>query len=385
MRILIAPDKFKSCLTAPQVVEHLASAIAEFDRTIEIDPCPLADGGEGTVEALDLATNGERITCRVTGPLPDMKVDATFGLISDQSGASDKRTAVVEMSAASGLYFLGVDERNPEFTTTFGTGELLLEAARHGVGRIILGIGGSATIDGGIGCCQAAGLPVILQDQGPADPHEPLVGADLPRVVLIKHGRGSPLDRIPIEVASDVTNPLYGPNGAARVFGPQKGATAAQVDQFDDWLRTLARRCDADAIANRPGAGAAGGLGFAMMAFFNANLRPGFAIVAEAVGLAERIRTADLVITGEGRLDESSLHGKVPVSVAALCRQLRVPCIAVVGGIERSIQWETTFQRVHALSDYARDTTQAIAEAPKLLKKAVIEALHERELKQRQR
>src|SRR5205085_222290 len=182
--------------------------------------------------------------------------------------------------------------------------------------RIILGIGGSATNDGGIGCAQACGLPVILRDEGAADPREPLVGADLRRVVLIKHARGSPLDRVRITVACDVTNPLFGPNGAARVFGPQKGATAEQVEELDELLRRLAERCGKIAEATTPGAGAAGGLGFAMLAFFGATLRPGFDIVADAVRLRERLRGADLCITGDGRLDAASFAGKAAVSVA---------------------------------------------------------------------
>jgi glycerate kinase len=390
MRILIAPDKFKSSLTAPQVARAIARGLLARDGKLIIDECPLADGGEGTVQALVAATGGSFKTQRVTGPLPDMKVDATFGLLGtspaerEPSGSaagpnplSHPLIAVIEMAAASGLHLLPDEDRNPANTTTFGTGELLLHAARAGASKIILGIGGSATIDAGIGCCQAAGLPVILDEIGPADPHEPLVGSDLARVVLIKHARGSPLDRIPIEVASDVTNPLYGPTGAARIFGPQKGATPRQVDQFDDWLRTLAARCGADDVAQKPGAGAAGGLGFAMMAFFKAHLRPGFQIVAQAVLLRDRVQQADLVITGEGRLDASSLHGKVPVSVAALCTELNKPCIAIAGTVERSIDWKPHFAQTHALTDIAADTPAAIAQAAELLARIAPRALRE--------
>ena len=324
MRVIIAPDKFKGSLSADQV----ARAIARGLRDAEIDACPVADGGEGTVAALVAATNGRFETRTVTGPLPDMRVDATLGILGNT------HTAVIEMSAASGLALLPPEDRDPMRTTTYGTGELLLHAAKLGAKEIILGIGGSATVDGGIGCAQAAGQPVILDQIGPADPHEPLVGEDLRRVVLIKHARGSPLDRVKITVASDVTNPLFGPNGAARIFGPQKGATPQQVEELDALLKQLATRCGKLAEAETPGAGAAGGLGFAMLAFFNATLRPGFDIVADAVHLRDRLRGADLCITGEGRLDASSLGGKAAVGVARVCKELSVPCVAIVGSAD---------------------------------------------------
>jgi glycerate kinase len=332
MKILLAPDKFKDCLSADAVAEAMAAGLRRADSTIEIDACPIADGGEGTVAALVAATGGRFETRRVTGPLPDMRVDASFGILGDG------KTAVIEMVAASGLALLAPEDRDPMRTTTYGTGELLVEAAKLGVSEIILGIGGSATVDGGIGCAQACGQPVILDDppSGPADPREPLIGEDLRRVVLIKHARGSPVDRVKITVACDVTNPLFGPIGAARVFGPQKGATPDQVHELDALLERLSRRCGKIAEANTPGAGAAGGLGFAMLAFFGATLRPGFDIVADAVHLRDRLRGVDLCITGEGRLDASSLSGKAAVGVARLCREMNVACHAIVGSVDES-------------------------------------------------
>jgi glycerate kinase len=292
-----------------------------------IDACPVADGGEGTVDALVAATGGRVVTRRVTGPLPEMKVDAPFGILGDGE------TAVVEMAAASGLHWLKANERDPLATTTFGTGELLVEAAKLGVRQIILGIGGSATVDAGIGCAQACGLPVILAGGEPVSATEPLCGRDLPSVVLVKHGRGSSVERVRIVVACDVTNPLYGPDGAAPVYGPQKGAAPPVVRWLDDELRALAARLGKTAEAKMPGAGAAGGLGFAMLAWFGATLRSGVEIVIEATGLEHRLAGADLCLTGEGRLDASSLHGKAPVGVARLCRRLGVPCLAVVGSV----------------------------------------------------
>jgi len=327
MKILIAPDKFKGCLSAAEVAHHLAIGAYLADPSAEISLCPMADGGEGTVQALVSATGGELLTHRVTGPLPDTKVDAIFGILGD------RKTAVIEMAAASGLALLPPDLRNPLNTTTFGTGELLLAAAELGVARIILGIGGSATCDAGIGCCQAAGLPVLMRSGEPAAHTEPLTAQDLPEVVLIKRGRGTPLDRLHILVASDVDNPLYGPRGAAPVFAPQKGASPEQVRWLDSELEHLARRCNAIDAATTPGAGAAGGLGFAMLAFFNAELRPGIDIVIDAVHLADRLNNIDLVLTGEGRLDASSLGGKTVIGVADLCKQLHIPCIAICGEI----------------------------------------------------
>jgi glycerate kinase len=333
MRILIAPDKFKDCLSAEAVARSIATGLTSAPPRLppaylSLDLCPIADGGEGTVAALVSATNGRLETRTVTGPLPDMRVDARFGILGDGT------TAVIEMSAATGLALLPPQDRDPMRTTTFGTGQLLLEAAKVGAKAIVLGIGGSATVDGGIGAAQACGQPVILDQLGPADTHEPLVGHDLRRVVLIKHARGSPLDRVRITVACDVTNPLFGPNGAAKIFGPQKGATPEQVEELDALLKQLATRCGKLAEAEMPGAGAAGGLGFAMLAFFNAQLRPGFDIVADAVRLRERLRGADLCITGEGRLDASSLSGKAAVGVARMCKELNVPCVAIVGSVD---------------------------------------------------
>jgi glycerate kinase len=348
MRIVVAPDKFKGTASAIEVAEAMADGVRDLWPHAQLDLCPMSDGGEGFVEAMVRAAGGRCVTARVTGPLPEMKVDARFGVI-------DGDTAVVEMSAASGLWLLPPDQRDPEATTTFGTGELLVAAKRQGCKRILLGIGGSATIDGGIGCCHAAGLAVILEDGEPSSPTEPLCGRDLPRVVMIKSHRGEPLAGADITVACDVTNPLCGPDGAARVFGPQKGATPAQVERFDAWLDQLARRCGKADVARSPGAGAAGGLGFAMMAFFGATLRHGAEVVIEATRLRDRLRGVDLCITGEGRIDRSSLAGKAPVSIARLCREAGVRCLAVGGSVDRAV--ELPFDRTASLTEIASEAS----------------------------
>jgi glycerate kinase len=333
MRIVIAPDKFKDCLSAPDVADAIARGVRDAVPGATVDLCPIADGGEGTVEALVAATGGRFETRRVTGSLPEMKIDGRFGVLGDGT------TAVVEMSAASGLALLKSEDRNPLNTTTFGTGELLVAASTlPGITHIILGIGGSATTDAGIGCAQACGLPVILAHGQPVAMTEPLCGRDMVDVVLVKHGRGSPVERVKITVARDVTNPLYGPSGAAAVFGPQNGATPDVVRQLDEMLKALADRLGKTSEANTPGAGAAGGLGFGMLAFFpNATLRSGVDIVLDATRLRERLSGADLCITGEGRLDATSFGGKTVGGVARLSKTLGVPCVALVGDVEESV------------------------------------------------
>ena len=377
MRVVVAPDKFKGCLTAPQVCEAIAAGIRRASADAVIDLCPIADGGEGTVAALATATNGRFETRRVTGPLPEMKVDATFGVLG--SGT----TAVIEMSAASGLALLRPDERDPLATTTYGTGQLLMEAARLGVADVILGIGGSATIDAGVGCAQACGLPVILRDGAPVSPTEPLCGRDLPDVALVKHGRGSPVERVRITVACDVTNPLFGPNGAAPVFGSQKGATPEQVVEIDAQLRALAERLGKLKEASTPGAGAAGGLGFGMLAFFGAALRPGVDIVIDAVRLRERLEGADLCITGEGCLDAQSLSGKAPIGVARLCKQLGIPCVAIVGtaGEGADAARSEGVTEIRPIRHGSVSLDESLRSAPRLIAEAAASAVQQRRAK----
>lgn len=364
MYIVIAPDKFKGCLSAAAVAEAIARGVRRAAPDARLDLCPMADGGEGTVAAMVAATHGTLITRRVTGPLPEMKVDATFGMLGDG------QTAVVEMAAASGLALLPrAQDRDPMATTTFGTGQLLLAAAELGAKRCILGIGGSATVDGGIGCAQACGLPVLLEDGEPVSATEPLCGRDLDRVVLIKHGRGSPVERMAITVACDVANPLYGENGAALVFGPQKGATPRQARELDRLLQRLAERTGKLAEAQTPGAGAAGGLGFAMLAFFGATLRSGIETLIEATNLRARLAGADLCITGEGRFDSQSLHGKAPIGIARLCDALGIPCVAFAGALGPGLESASAqgLTACFAICDRPMDLETAMRETPTLL------------------
>ncbi len=327
MHIVIAPDKFKGCLSAADVADAMAAGVTLAAPDATVDVCTIADGGEGFVDAMVRATGGRGLTRRVTGPLPDMKVDAAYGI------RGDGKTAVIEMAAAAGLALLKPAERDPMATTTFGVGELIRAVIESGCRKILLGIGGSATVDGGLGCAQATGHTIVLQDGEPVSPAEPLTGRDLERIVMINRHRGEITDGVEIVVACDVTNPLYGPTGAAAVFGPQKGATPEQVKQLDAWLRGLVVRTGKETEANTPGAGAAGGLGFGLLAYFGATLVSGIDLVVDSTNLRERLASADLCLTGEGRLDRQSAGGKAVAGVAKLCKELGVPCVALAGSI----------------------------------------------------
>jgi glycerate kinase len=363
MRIVIAPDKFKGCLTAAEVADAIAAGVRRALPGAVIERIPLADGGEGTVDALVAATAGQIVPTRVMGPLPESQVHATFALLGDG------RTAVVEMAAASGLHLLRPDQLNPEATTTCGTGQLLLAARERGARKIILGIGGSATTDGGAGCAQACGI-TFAADGKPV--LTPLTGGHLVRHTLTVTNPHHALEDIEILVACDVNNPLYGPKGAARVFGPQKGATPEQVERLDSALARLAQSTGNNPLAHYPGAGAAGGLGFGLLAFLGARIVPGFDLIAQTLHLKDRLAGADCVITGEGRLDASSLHGKTAIGVARLCKELNIPCIALVGAVAEGAEGALAegITKYLAIADPSMPLTQAMAQAPQLLQRA---------------
>lgn len=327
MKIVIAPDKFKGCLTASEVARALAEGVRKAAPEAELDLVPMADGGEGTVEAIVTSTGGRIVTRRVSGPLPRMRVDAPIGL------SGDGKTAVIEMASASGLHLLKDDQCDPLRTTTYGTGELLRAAAELGATHIILGIGGSASIDGGIGVAQAWDARFVLKTgQVHTTGDRRLSGGDLSNLLRLDAPPDVP-SHLKFTVACDVANPLYGPDGAAPIFGPQKGASPEQVKQLDDGLRNLARLSGEMALADRAGAGAAGGLGFGMMAFFHADIRSGVEIVIDATRLRERVIGADLVLTGEGRLDAQTAAGKTVLGVSQVARSAGVPCVALAGAV----------------------------------------------------
>ena len=331
MRVVIAPDSFKESASAKAVARALAEGVRRAAPDAHIVEMPMADGGEGTVETLVEATGGTFIDKEATGPL-GKPVEARYGLLGDGI------TAVIEMTAASGLALVPRDRRDPRFTTTRGTGELMADALERGVEHIILGLGGSATADGGAGMAQALGYHLLdglgeeLESGGAALVHLARIDASQ------KHGG---LDSCKVLVASDVRNPLCGERGAARVYGPQKGATPEAVEVLDEALRHFAEIIARDLgkhVLDMPGAGAAGGLGAGLAAFAGGTLQPGVELIAEYCGLETHIRGADFVLTGEGGLNDQTLNGKTPFGVAQIAKRHGVPVIAVAGGLEEG--WE---------------------------------------------
>jgi glycerate kinase len=328
MKIVIAPDSFKESLTALQVADAIEAGMRDVWPDATYVKVPMADGGEGTVQALIDATGGRRVEVRVTGPL-GQTVDSFYGVSGD--------LAVIEMAAASGLEGVPPDLRDPRTATSRGTGELIRAALDAGARRFILGVGGSATNDGGAGMLQALGVRLLDADGGDIGPG----GAELARLDRIDVAGLDPRVReAEFRIACDVDNPLVGPRGASAVFGPQKGATPAMVAQLDAALAHYAeviRRQDGtmrdEDIAQLPGAGAGGGIAAAMVVFLKGQLKPGVEIVTEAVGLDAAVRDADLVVTGEGRIDGQTVHGKTPMGVAHVARRHGKPVVAIGGSL----------------------------------------------------
>ncbi|MDQ0217771.1 glycerate kinase [Peribacillus cavernae] len=324
MKIVIAPDSFKESLTAMEVANAAERGFRGIFPNADIVKVPMADGGEGTVQSLVDATDGKVIEKTVTGPLGN-QVESFFGVLGNG------RTAVIEMAAASGLHLVPKGQRDPLLTSTRGTGELILAALEEKAEHIIIGIGGSATNDGGAGMAMALGAR-LLDVSGNEIPEG---GGALSQLDTIDITELDPrLKEIKIEVACDVENPLTGPHGASAIFGPQKGATPEKVKILDENLGHYAEVIERDlnkAIANIPGAGAAGGLGGGLLAFLPAELKSGVDIVIEATGLADIVKDADIVITGEGKIDSQTIYGKTPIGVAKTAKQFGIPVIAIAG------------------------------------------------------
>lgn len=326
MKIIVAPDSFKGSLSALSVANAMEQGILSVFPNANVIKIPIADGGEGTVEALVTAAGGKMIEQTVQGPLGE-PVKAHWGILGD------RQTAVIEMAAASGLTLLPPEKRDPRVTSTFGTGELIRAALDKGMRKIIVGIGGSATNDGGTGMARALGVKFIGHDENEL----PEGGASLAKLNRIDMSDLDPrLASTEIMVACDVDNPLCGDRGASAVYGPQKGATAEMVKQLDKALQNyaeIARKETGRDIAGCAGAGAAGGLGGGLLFFTNAQLRPGVQIVLEAANFSQIVQHADMVITGEGCTDYQTAHGKAPVGVAAIARQYNVPTVCLAGSL----------------------------------------------------
>ncbi len=326
MKIIVAPDKFRGSLTAVEAAQAMNAGTLAAWPSAGVLEVPMADGGEGTVEAVVAASGGHFLSAIVTGPLGD-PVIARYGMLGDG------RTAVIEMAEASGLRLISADRRNPWKTTTRGTGELLLAAIEAGARKVVLGIGGSATNEGGVGMAQALGFRFLdseANELGPgAGPIESLERIDASRKNARLHG-------VEIVVACDVENPLCGPLGASAIYGPQKGADSAMIERLDRNLSHLARIIHRDMgkdLIGTRGGGAAGGLGAGLMAFAGGTLTSGVELVLELVEMKRKLDAADLVLTGEGRLDGSSASGKTAVGVARMARLREIPVIALVGDI----------------------------------------------------
>ncbi len=359
MKILIAPDKFKGTLNARQVAENIAEGLGDVLPDAQIEIIPMADGGEGTAEAICDARGCSWLECKAHDPL-GREINARYGWIDQE------KLAVIEMSEAAGMRRLSGSERDPIRATTLGVGEMLLDATKRGANEIIIGLGGSATNDGGFGMARA--LRFRFWGTGDKEIKGVVDLALLERIVRPK-GREE-LKRPRIIAAVDVKNPLLGENGATRVFGPQKGASKRDLDNLERALTTLA-----DVVATEfgfdyreeAGTGAAGGLGFGLLSFCDATIRAGFEVVAEAVGLEAKMKNADLVITGEGSLDRQTLEGKTPSGVARLARKLGKPVFAIVGRASEDPELRNIFDGIYQNARPGMSEQENMKRAAKLL------------------
>ena len=362
MKVVIAPDSFKDSLDAAGVAKAIAHGLAQVWPAAELVECPMADGGEGTMDAILAASQGELRRQVVRGPLGE-SVEAGWGWLAQS------RTAIIEMAQASGLQLVPTGQRDACRSSTWGTGELIAAALDAGAQRIVLAIGGSATNDGGSGMLRALGLR-LLDTEG-----QPLAegGLALAQLAQLDASRLDPrLAEVQVEVAADVDNPLCGPNGASAIFGPQKGATPEQVQALDQALGHFADHCtqlSGEDLRDYPGCGAAGGMGFAGKAFMGAQFRPGVEVVAELAGLDALVQGADLVITGEGRFDAQTLRGKTPMGVARVAKRHHVPVVVIAGTLGEGYQqlYSHGIDAAFALASGPMTLEQACADAAQLL------------------
>lgn len=328
MKAVIAIDSLKGSLSSIEAGQAIAEGIKKADAKAEVVIRPLADGGEGTVEALVYGMNGTLQHVKVTGPLGEPVV-CEYGIIDET------KTAVIEMSGAAGITLVPDTKKNPLYTTTYGVGEVIRDAIEKGCRRFIVGIGGSATNDGGIGMLQALGYGFLNKD----GQQVPFGAIGLKELETITDTYVLPeLAECEFKIACDVTNPLCGENGCSAVYGPQKGANPSMIMEMDKWLRyyaALARKKFPKADLNEPGTGAAGGLGFAFLTFTNAVLESGIKIVLEETKLESYVKEADVVVTGEGRLDFQTAMGKAPVGVAGLAKKFDIPVLAFAGSVTK--------------------------------------------------
>jgi len=364
MRLIIAPDSFKGSLSASQAAAAMAAGALQADPDAEVIKLPLADGGEGTVDALVSATGGTFVTQRVCGPLGE-EVDATYGL------SGDGQTAFVEMAAAAGSGLVPPEKRDPLLTTTYGVGELMLAAAGRGARTIVVGVGGSATNDGGAGTAQALGVR-LLDSRGRDIPRG---GGALERLeTLDLSGLRFPKDRVKVLVACDVDNPLVGPAGASCVYGPQKGATPDMVEKLEralgGYAQVIHRNLGKD-VSGIPGGGAAGGLAAGLAAFLDAEMKPGIELILDLAGFDALAGDADLVLTGEGRIDAQTLRGKTVMGVTRRASALGVTVVALAGCIGAGAEdlYASGLAAMLSVIDCPMTEADAMRNAPDLLRR----------------
>lgn len=362
MKIIIAPDSYKDCLSAVEVAKAMEEGLRMTGESLEIVKMPVADGGEGTVEAIIAGAGGKIIKTKATDPLRN-EIDSFFGILSD------KKTAVIEMAAASGLELVPLHHRNPLNTTTFGTGELILAALDAGCSNIIIGVGGSSTNDCGMGMAQALGVVFFDENRIPLS----YGGRYMNEVRFYNDSNlDKRIKKTSIRIACDVSNPLFGKKGAAYVYGPQKGASARQIKYLDEGLQNMSKvikEISGKDISEIPGAGAAGGLAGGLMAFTDAKLEKGIDIVIETCAFMKHLNNTDLILTGEGKTDFQTAFGKVPVGVSRVAKEFGIPVICISGALGNGYEnvYKDGILAAYSISPGAIDLETSIKDASKNL------------------
>ncbi len=367
MKIIVAPDSFKGSLTSIQAANAIEKGIKKaaqnYKKPVEVIKVPMADGGEGTVESVISAVGGDIISTKVIDPL-GREIDSFFGILPDN-------TAIIEMAAASGLNLLSEKERNPMKTTTYGTGQLIKKALDYGCKEIIIGIGGSATNDGGVGMAQALGIRFLDKEGNQIA----FGGGELYKIEEIDTSSLDPrINDTIITIASDVKNTLCGPNGASAVYGPQKGATPEMVETLDRNLKHFAaviqKQFNID-ILNVPGSGAAGGLGASLMGFLGAKFCMGIKLVMELVQLEEKIKNADMIITGEGSTDYQTLFGKVPLGIAKIAKKHNKPVVCISGSLGKGYEelYQEGIEALFSIVNRPMSLEEAMSKVEQLLER----------------
>lgn len=380
MKIIVAPDSFKGSLSALRICQLVTDAAAQVCPGATVLSLPLADGGEGTAEALLQALPGSRRTCSVSGPLGE-QISAVYGIFGGKTKSgedeSNGRIAIMDMASASGLTLVSEDQRDVLSASTYGTGEMILDALNQGCHHIYIGLGGSATNDGGMGMAAALGVRFLDSDGTPL----PAIPKSMPKIEAIDRSQMDPrLEKAAIIIMSDVKNPLLGDTGATYIYGPQKGVTQKQLPLLDSWMAHYIEKVEKATgrrVRHIEGAGAAGGLGAGLLAFTSANIQSGIETVLDLLHFQEHLSDADFVITGEGRMDYQSAYGKVVSGVGLRCKDAGIPCYALVGSIGPGADklYDYGITSILPTVDHIMSLEEAIANAEALCLSAAIRLL----------